>query len=134
MEKLASLNLNAQNSAPSLRGSPRSSMSIDTQNQNRPQTTTSHNPNAPNNPPGETQVVGPAPRPRPEDMWEFLCNETVLPPNMTLAVVRQYIWRQAGELVLHYRRTASRASAAHAQQEEDHRTLAPRTAASAGPS
>ena len=28
----------------------------------------------------------------------------MLLPNVTLAVVRQYIWRQSGEVVLHYRR------------------------------
>ena len=38
-------------------------------------------------------------------MWEIVCNETVLPHNMTLAVVRQHVWRQAGEVVLHYRRS-----------------------------
>jgi len=44
------------------------------------------------------------PPPRPEDVWEIMCNETVLSPNVTLAVVRQYVWRQSGEVVLHYRR------------------------------
>jgi WD repeat-containing protein 48 len=133
MEKLSPPNLGARNLAASPRESPRSSMSIDAQNQNRHQTTTSHSPNAPNNPPSEQQVVGHAPRSRPEDMWEFLCNDTVLPLNMTLVVVRQYIWRQSGELVLHYRRTGKRATAAHSQGE-DHRTQGSRTATSAGPS
>jgi WD repeat-containing protein 48 len=40
----------------------------------------------------------------PDDLWEIVCNDTVLPPNMTLAVVRQHVWRQSGEVVLHYRR------------------------------
>jgi len=42
--------------------------------------------------------------PRPDEFWEIVCNDTVLPPNMTLAVVRQHVWRQSGEVVLHYRR------------------------------
>ncbi|KAI0052794.1 WD40 repeat-like protein [Auriscalpium vulgare] len=43
-------------------------------------------------------------RPRPEDAWEILCNDQLLPLDMTLAAVRQYAWRQAGELTMHYRR------------------------------
>ncbi|KAH9172516.1 hypothetical protein EDB89DRAFT_2229318 [Lactarius sanguifluus] len=43
-------------------------------------------------------------RPPPEDLWEIVCNDTVLPINMTLAAVRQYVWRQSGEVVLYYRR------------------------------
>jgi Domain of unknown function (DUF3337) len=101
-------------------------VSIDTQNQNRAQTTAFH---LPSNLHGEQQVVGHSSRSRPEDLWEFLCNETVLSPDMTLAAVRQYIWRQSSELVLHYRRTGKRAAATHGQGE-DYRTLAPRTAAS----
>lgn len=41
---------------------------------------------------------------RPEDLYEILCNDTILPLDMTLAAVRQYVWRQAGELVMYYRR------------------------------
>ncbi len=41
--------------------------------------------------------------PPPEDLWDILCNDTVLPNNMTLAAVRQYVWRQASEVVLYYR-------------------------------
>jgi len=52
----------------------------------------------------EQKPTRPHPPPRPEDVWEIVCNDTVLPPNVTLAVVRQYIWRQSGEVVLHYRR------------------------------
>jgi hypothetical protein len=44
------------------------------------------------------------PHSRPDELWEIVCNETVLPHNMTLAVVRQHVWRQSGEVVLHYRR------------------------------
>ena len=46
------------------------------------------------------------PRLRPEDQFEILCNEAVLPLDMTLASVRQFVWRQSGELVMHYRRKA----------------------------
>jgi WD repeat-containing protein 48 len=42
-------------------------------------------------------------RARGEDMYEILCNDSVLPLDMTLAAVRHYFWRQAGELVMHYR-------------------------------
>lgn len=44
------------------------------------------------------------PLPRPEDAYEILCNDAVLPLDMTLAAVRQYVWRQTGELVMYYRR------------------------------
>ncbi|KAF5335676.1 hypothetical protein D9611_009691 [Ephemerocybe angulata] len=47
---------------------------------------------------------GLASRPRPEDQYEILCSEALLPLDMTLAAVRQYVWRQSGELVMHYRR------------------------------
>ena len=43
-------------------------------------------------------------RPKPEDAFEILCNDVVLPLDATLAAVRQYIWRQSGELVMYYRR------------------------------
>ncbi|KAF8751081.1 hypothetical protein RHS01_08698 [Rhizoctonia solani] len=35
--------------------------------------------------------------------YEVLCNEQVLSVGMTLAAVRQYVWRNAGELTMHYR-------------------------------
>ncbi|CAE6493686.1 unnamed protein product [Rhizoctonia solani] len=35
--------------------------------------------------------------------YEVLCNEQVLNFGMTLAAVRQFVWRNAGELVMHYR-------------------------------
>lgn len=44
------------------------------------------------------------PRPRPEDHFEIVCNDTVLSMDMTLASVRQYVWRQSSELVMHYRK------------------------------
>lgn len=43
-------------------------------------------------------------RPRAEDVYEILCNEALLPLDMTLAAARQYVWRQGGELIMHYRR------------------------------
>lgn len=46
-------------------------------------------------------------RPRAEDVYEILCNEVVLPLDMTLAAVRQYVWRQSVELSMHYRRKVS---------------------------
>ncbi|KAL4250924.1 WD repeat WDR48 family protein [Abortiporus biennis] len=49
-------------------------------------------------------------RPRAEDLFEILCNDLVLPLDMTLAVVRQYVWRQSNELVMHYRRKAPASS------------------------
>ncbi|TFK51249.1 WD40 repeat-like protein [Heliocybe sulcata] len=44
------------------------------------------------------------PRPRAEEHYEILCSDLVLPLDMTLAAVRQYVWRQSGELVMYYRR------------------------------
>ncbi|KZT30117.1 WD40 repeat-like protein [Neolentinus lepideus HHB14362 ss-1] len=43
-------------------------------------------------------------RPRAEEHYEILCNDLVLPLDMTLAAVRQYVWRQSVELVMYYRR------------------------------
>ena len=43
-------------------------------------------------------------RPPPEELWDIICNDTVLPINMTLAAVRQYVWRQSSEVVLYFRR------------------------------
>lgn len=48
--------------------------------------------------------------PRAEDVYEILCNDQVLPLEMTLAAVRQFVWRQSGELVMHYRRKSRRVS------------------------
>ncbi|KAI0031027.1 WD40-repeat-containing domain protein, partial [Vararia minispora EC-137] len=39
-----------------------------------------------------------------EEAWEILCNDVVLPLDMTLAAVRQYVWKQTAELTMHYRR------------------------------
>ncbi|KAL5500915.1 hypothetical protein ACEPAH_9302 [Sanghuangporus vaninii] len=42
--------------------------------------------------------------PRAEEVYEILCNDQVLSNDMTLAAVRQFVWRQSSELVMHYRR------------------------------
>jgi WD repeat-containing protein 48 len=42
--------------------------------------------------------------PRAEDVYEILCNDVVMPLGMSLAAIRQYVWKQAAELVMHYRR------------------------------
>ncbi|EMD31556.1 hypothetical protein CERSUDRAFT_88909 [Gelatoporia subvermispora B] len=55
-------------------------------------------------------------RPRAEDMYEILCNDTVLPLDMTLAAVRQFIWRQAGELSMYYRRKNPASPGSQTQQ------------------
>ncbi|KAH9850509.1 hypothetical protein C2E23DRAFT_887394 [Lenzites betulinus] len=52
------------------------------------------------------------PRPRAEDQYEILCNDVVLPLDATLATVRQFVWRQSSELVMHYRRKRQVAPAA----------------------
>ncbi|KAJ4483357.1 hypothetical protein J3R30DRAFT_1767713 [Lentinula aciculospora] len=42
-------------------------------------------------------------RPSAEDLYEILCNDVLLPLDMSLAAVRNYIWRQPTELTLYYR-------------------------------
>jgi len=39
-----------------------------------------------------------------EDLYQILCNDTVLSPDMTLAAIRQFVWRQSTELTMYYRR------------------------------
>lgn len=46
----------------------------------------------------------PQPRARAEDAYEILCNDFVLPIDMTLAAVRQFVWRNPNELTMYYRR------------------------------
>jgi WD repeat-containing protein 48 len=41
---------------------------------------------------------------RTDDGFEILCNDVVLPLDITLAAVRQFVWRQSSELVMYYRR------------------------------
>lgn len=50
-----------------------------------------------------TQPMAVIPWSRTSEDYEILCNEQVLNPASTLAAVRQYVWRNAGELVMHYR-------------------------------
>ncbi|XP_012943026.1 WD repeat-containing protein 48 [Aplysia californica] len=38
-----------------------------------------------------------------EERVELLCNDQVLDPNMDLRTVRHFIWKQTGDLTLHYR-------------------------------
>lgn len=47
-----------------------------------------------------------------EEEYEILCNETLLPLSMTLAAVRQYVWKQSSELIMHYRRRVNVSSGA----------------------
>ncbi|KAG6827093.1 hypothetical protein H0H92_013225 [Tricholoma furcatifolium] len=47
------------------------------------------------------------PRPPAENEFEILCNDMVLHLGMSLAVVRQYVWKQSSELIMHYRRKSS---------------------------
>ena len=50
-------------------------------------------------------VTTPMSKKPPEGIYEILCNDMVLSWYMTLAAVKQFVWRQApGELVLQYRR------------------------------
>ncbi|KAG6916840.1 hypothetical protein DXG01_005139 [Tephrocybe rancida] len=43
-------------------------------------------------------------KPPAEDEYEILCNDVVLHLGMSLAVVRQYVWKQSSELTMYYRR------------------------------
>jgi WD repeat-containing protein 48 len=52
----------------------------------------------------DTSVGDPESLPRAEDVYEILCNDVVLPLGMSLAAIRQYVWKQSAELVMHYRR------------------------------
>lgn len=43
--------------------------------------------------------------PKAEDIYQIMCNDVVLPLDMTLAAVRQFVWRQSAmELTMYYRR------------------------------
>ncbi|RDB19018.1 hypothetical protein Hypma_014361 [Hypsizygus marmoreus] len=41
---------------------------------------------------------------RAEDMYEILCNDVLLSLGMSLAAVRQYVWKSSAELTMYYRR------------------------------
>lgn len=43
-------------------------------------------------------------RPKAEEIYELLCDDTLLPLDMTLAQIRQYVWKQPNELIIHYRK------------------------------
>jgi hypothetical protein len=45
-----------------------------------------------------------SPPPKTEDSFEILCGEVVLPLDITLAAVKQFVWRQSTDLVMYYRR------------------------------
>ena len=53
---------------------------------------------------GQILVQARASRSPVEEAYEILCMDTLLPYEMTLAAVRQYVWKQGTELVMHYRR------------------------------
>lgn len=36
--------------------------------------------------------------------YEITCNDVLLPLGMSLAAVRQYVWKQSTELIMYYRR------------------------------
>ncbi|KAF8880654.1 hypothetical protein BD779DRAFT_1675814 [Infundibulicybe gibba] len=64
---------------------------------------------APGDEPSDGTDAPPKPtRPRAEDVYEVLCNDVLLPLDMTLAAVRQYVWKQSTELVMHYRRKTAK--------------------------
>ncbi|XP_041360801.1 WD repeat-containing protein 48-like [Gigantopelta aegis] len=43
-----------------------------------------------------------------EERLELLCNDVVLDPNMDLRTVKHFIWKQTGDLTLHYRPLAKK--------------------------
>ena len=40
---------------------------------------------------------------RPEEYLELLCQGQVVPPSMTLATLRAYVWKTGGDVLLYYR-------------------------------
>ncbi|EIN04141.1 WD40 repeat-like protein [Punctularia strigosozonata HHB-11173 SS5] len=55
--------------------------------------------------PSSTSLAGlTVSRQQAEENFEILCNDIVLPLDMTLAAVRQFVWKSSAELVMHYRR------------------------------
>ncbi|KAI9438924.1 WD40 repeat-like protein [Lactarius indigo] len=109
-DKIEKMSVGTRSMTASPHPSPRSSM--DAHGHSRAQTSLSPTPIA-----HEHQH-----HPPPEDIWEIVCIDTVLPINMTLAAVRQYVWRQSGEVVLYYRR---RRSSAHKEEQRPAATTAP---------
>lgn len=39
----------------------------------------------------------------PEQYIEILCNDQIVPPDMTLATLRAHVWRTGGDVVLYYK-------------------------------
>jgi WD repeat-containing protein 48 len=40
---------------------------------------------------------------KPEDYLELYCQNQLIPPNMTLATIRAYVWKTGGDVVLYYK-------------------------------
>lgn len=50
-----------------------------------------------------TAATSDPPALRPEDYLELYCNNTPVPPTMTLATVRTHVWRGGGDVLLYYK-------------------------------
>lgn len=48
---------------------------------------------------------------RPEDLYELMCHDMLLPNEITLAAVKKFKWKGGGELVMEYRRKKTQAPA-----------------------
>lgn len=83
-------------------GTPRSSVDDHRVIRSGSASSPSHTPYS-SSPPSHMSDVEALKRPRPEDVYELLCNDVVLPLNMTLATIRHYVWRSTAELLLYYR-------------------------------
>lgn len=71
-------------------------------------TTTSSGAPLPTHLPPTTQISAspsPSTKPRqfPDDFLEYLCNDKVMPPEITLQTIRTYHWKSSDELLLTYR-------------------------------
>lgn len=42
--------------------------------------------------------------PKPEEWLELFCHDQIVPPTMTLATIRSFVWKTGGDVTLHYRR------------------------------
>ncbi|KAL1955217.1 hypothetical protein VTO42DRAFT_8929 [Malbranchea cinnamomea] len=45
---------------------------------------------------------------KPEEYLELYCQNTLIPPDMTLATIRTHIWRSGGDMVLYYKANGKR--------------------------
>ena len=50
---------------------------------------------------------------------EILCNDQILPTMMSLATVKQYIWRKSDDIILHFRKRATVDDAVDSDAKED---------------